>query len=252
MKITDALNADGTWNTSSTLYRNIIKDIDDIADYFLELQKAGVACIFRPLHEASGGWFWWGREGAGPFLKLYHLLFEEMVNVKGVHNVIWVWNAGEEDTEWNPGNEYYDVVSADIYNPDYNYSSNYVTFDKLKALTKGKKIIALSENGPIPDIEKEIDEEAVWSWWMPWYQTWGGNFVNKTSREQWTKCMNDERVITLEDLSAGWDAYSGIISTQATPHTDQAIYDLRGHRLLHVPSKGMYIKNNKIIISNQQ
>lgn len=252
MKITDALNADGTWNTSSTLYRNIIKDIDDIADYFLELQKAGVACIFRPLHEASGGWFWWGREGAGPFLKLYHLLFEEMVNVKGVHNVIWVWNAGEEDTEWNPGNEYYDVVSADIYNPDYNYSSNYVTFDKLKALTKGKKIIALSENGPIPDIEKEIDEEAVWSWWMPWYQTWGGNFVNKTSREQWTKCMNDERVITLEDLSAGWDAYSGIISTQATPHTDQAIYNLRGHRLLHVPSKGMYIKNNKIIISNQQ
>ncbi|MBQ2130287.1 MAG: hypothetical protein II431_02995, partial [Prevotella sp.] len=28
MKITDALNADGSWNTSSTLYRNIITDID--------------------------------------------------------------------------------------------------------------------------------------------------------------------------------------------------------------------------------
>ena len=248
MKITDALNADGTWNTSSQLYRNIINDIDEVADYFLDLQKDGVACIFRPLHEASGGWFWWGREGAGPFLKLYHLVFEEMVNVKGVHNVIWVWNAGEHDTDWNPGDEYYDVVSADIYNPNYDYSSNYVTFDKLKALTEGKKIIALSENGPIPDIEKEVEEEAVWSWWMPWYQTWGGNFVNQTSREQWIKCMNDNRVVTLEDLSAGWDAYAGISyqETEPTPHT--AIYDLQGRRLTKAPSKGLYIKGGKVLM----
>lgn len=250
MKITNALNADGTWNTSSQLYRNIIKDIDEVADYFLELQDAGVACIFRPLHEASGGWFWWGREGAGPFLKLYHLLFDEMVNVKGVHNVIWVWNAGEHDADWNPGDEYYDVVSADIYNPDYDYSSNYVTFDKLKALTEGKKIIALSENGPIPDIDKEIDEEAVWSWWMPWYQTWNGNFVNKTSRQQWTKCMNDTRVITLEDLSAGWNAYSDISTIQTEQPSSQAIYDLQGRRLSQVPSKGLYIKGGKVFMSN--
>lgn len=61
MKITNALKNDGTWNTSSSLYQYIIKDIDAIADHFLELQNAGVACIFRPLHESSGGWFWWGR-----------------------------------------------------------------------------------------------------------------------------------------------------------------------------------------------
>ena len=103
MRITDAMNADGSWNTSSTLYANIIKDIDTVADYFLGLQDKGYACLFRPLHEASGGWFWWGREGAAPFVKLYHLVFEEMVNVKGVHNVIWIWNAGENDGDWNPG-----------------------------------------------------------------------------------------------------------------------------------------------------
>ena len=123
VKVSDAFNDDGSWNTSSALYKNIIEDIDVIADHFLALQKANIACIFRPLHEASGGWFWWGREGAQYFVKLYRLLFDEMVNVKGVHNVIWVWNAGENDDEWNPGDEYYDVVSADIYNEAFDYSS---------------------------------------------------------------------------------------------------------------------------------
>ena len=204
-KISDALNGDGSWNTESEIYQNIIRDIDHIADYFLALQSEGIACIFRPLHECSGGWFWWGREGAEPYLKLYHLVFDEMVNVKGVHNVIWVWNAGENDADWNPGDNYYDVAALDIYNADFDYSSNYAAFDKLKTLTAGKKLIALSENGPIPDIDKEFEEEAIWSWWMPWYQTWNGQFVNKTSREEWTKCMGDDRVITLGDRTGGWN-----------------------------------------------
>ena len=247
MKISNALKTDGSWNTSSTLYQNIIKDIDAIADHFLTLQNAGVACIFRPLHESSGGWFWWGREGAEPFKKLYHLLYDEMVNVKGVHNVIWVWNAGEYDQDWNPGETYYDVVSADIYNKAYDYSSNYVLFDKLKVLTGGKKILALSENGPIPDIDKEFDEEAVWSWWMPWYHTWGGGYVNQTSKEEWTKCMNDERVVTLEDLSAGWDAYTDIKIRKVERQNSQAIYDLQGRQLSEIPRKGLYIRGGKIM-----
>ena len=246
VKIADALNADGSWNTSSDLYKNMVKDIHTIADYFLQLQEAGAACIFRPLHEASGGWFWWGRnKDAAAFVKLYHLIFDEMVNVKGVHNVIWVWNAGDNDTAWNPGEAYYDIVSADIYNNDFDYSSNYASFDKLKSLTGGKKMIALSENGPIPDIDKEFDEDAVWSWWMPWYQTWNGNFVNKTSAAEWKKCMNDSRVITLEDRAAGWDSYTAISTLDAEKTDNQAIYDLQGRRLTEIPSKGFYIKGRK-------
>lgn len=252
MKISNAMKSDGTWNTSSTLYQNIIKDIDVIADYFLELQDAGIACIFRPLHEASGGWFWWGREGAEPFKKLYRLIFEEMVKVKGVHNVIWVWNAGEYDQDWNPGEAYYDVVSADIYNADYDYSSNYILFDKLKELTGGTKILALSENGPIPDIDKEFAEEAVWSWWMPWYQTWGRDFVNKTSKEEWRKCMNDDRIVTLEDLSAGWDAYTTVRNPKVSNNTCQGIYDLQGRQLSEIPCKGLYIRGGKIMYHSLQ
>ncbi len=249
VKITSAMKSDGTWNTTSTLYKNIISDIDKIADFFLELQSEGMACIFRPLHEASGGWFWWGREGAEPFRKLYRLLYEEMVTVKGVHNVIWVWNAGPDDADWDPGAEYYDVVSADIYNADFDYSSNAPTFYQLQQLTHGKKIIALSENGPIPDIQKEVDEEAVWSWWMPWYQTWNGGFVDKTSKEEWRKCMNDERVITLEDLSAGWESLSTVEAPVYHPTRPTGIYDLQGRRLSEPPHQGIFILDGRKMTS---
>ena len=250
VKISDAMNADGSWNTSSELYQNIVKDIHTVADYFLDLQNEGMACIFRPLHEASGGWFWWGTDGGTNYAKLYQLIVDEMTSVKGVHNVIWVWNpCTVDDADWNPSEAYYDVVAIDIYNNAFDYSSNYVAFDKLKNLTAGKKIITLSENGPIPDIDKEFAEEAVWSWWMPWYQTWNGNFVDKTSKEEWTKCMNDDRIITLEDLSAGWP--TAILSPRSSflisrsSFLGDAIYDLQGRRLANIPSKGLYIQNGK-------
>ena len=251
-KISDAMNADGSWNTSSEAYQNIVKDIHTVADYFLALQEAGVACIFRPLHEASGGWFWWGTDDGAKYAKLYQLIVDEMLNQKGVHNVIWVWNpCTVNDEDWNPGEAYYDVIAIDIYNDAYDYDSNYAAFDKLKTISAGKKLIALSENGPIPDIDKEFEEEAVWSWWMPWYQTWGGNFVDKTSQEEWTKCMNDERVITLEDLSEGWGTYTSILAPRSSLSPSQAIYDLQGRHLSKAPSKGVYILNGKKVMAHQ-
>lgn len=221
-----AFNADGTWNTSSTLYRNIVKDIRTIADCFLELQKADVACIFRPLHEAAGTWFWWGASGEENFKKLYRLVYDEMAK-KGVRNVIWDWNADcNVGEKWCPGEEYYDVISTDIYNESFDYSSNYPQFDKLKAMSQGKKIIALAENGPIPDITKQVEDNAMWSWWMPWYQSWDGNFVNKTSTTQWKKCMSNELVVTLEDMK-GWSAPSSITTIHSTDNVTR-IYDLSG------------------------
>lgn len=252
-KISSAMNADGSWNTSSSAYKNIIKDIHTIADYFLALQQSGIACIFRPLHEASGGWFWWGTDGAERCAKLYQLIVDEMTGVKGVHNVIWVWNpCTVNDKDWNPGESYYDVIAIDIYNNNFDYSSNYAAFDKLKTLSEGKKLIALSENGPIPDVDKEFEEEAVWSWWMPWYQSWNGKFVDKTSSAEWTKCMNDSRVITLEDLSQGWGTFvdTAIRSLQSEEPADNNIFDLQGRRLAKVPSKGVYIINGKKYIKN--
>lgn len=48
------------WNINSVAYKGIIRDIDIIAELLKPLRDKGVAILWRPLHEASGGWFWWG------------------------------------------------------------------------------------------------------------------------------------------------------------------------------------------------
>lgn len=219
---TAAMNEDGSWNESSTIYKNMIADIDVIADYFLELQEKNIAGIFRPLHEASGGWFWWGRQGGANYAKLYQLIRHEMVDVKGVHNLVWVWNPqSTTDTDWNPGDDIYDVISIDIYNKAFDYQSNYVTYNNLKKMSDYKKLIALSENGPVVDADACIEDEAMWSWMMPWYQSWDSKFADQTSDDEWTKVMGHENVITLDEMP-GWDKYTTV--EQAIANNGIAIY----------------------------
>ena len=208
------------WNTESAAYKGIIADIDHIADYFLELQKEGVAGIFRPLHEAGGKWFWWSINSGDQFAALYRLVYDRMVKVKGVKNMIWVFNPeGSTVTSWDPGSEYYDVLSIDIYNSANDHSSNASAFDKFKSASNGTKILALSENGPIPDVNNMHADEAVWSWWMPWYSTWSGTWPGQTKDAVWKSNMEDERIISLEDMP-GWDKYTANISPDTTvaPH----------------------------------
>lgn len=227
------------WDTESAAYKGIIADIDHIADYFLELQKEGVAGIFRPLHEAGGKWFWWSINSGDQFAALYRLVFDRMVKVKGVKNMIWVFNPeGSTVTSWDPGSEYYDVLSIDIYNKDNDHSSNASAFDKFKNASNSTKILALSENGPIPDVNNMHTDEAVWSWWMPWYSTWSGTWPGQTKDAVWKSNMGDERVISLEDMP-GWDKYKPNQDTSTTrlakvspfygPATTIGIFDMNGH-----------------------
>ena len=197
------------WNKESDAYKGIIADIDYIADYFLQLQKDGVAAIFRPLHEAGGNWFWWSNSTTGEqYAALYRLVYDEMVNVKGVKNLVWVFNPEASlDVSWDPGADYYDVISVDIYNSANDHSSNSSAFDSFKDKWGTSKILALSENGPIPDVNNMHTDQAVWSWWMPWYSSWSGIWPGQTANSVWKSNMEDDRIITFEDMP-GWDEYT--------------------------------------------
>ncbi len=215
-----------TWNTSSTTYSQLVSDIDEIAEHFLTLQNKGVAAIFRPLHEASGAWFWWGSHGGAAFQALYNLVYDEMVNVKGVKNLVWVWNPEyATDTGWNPGAEKYDVISLDIYEA-WDYTSKFTTaYPTLTTNFGSDKIFAISENGPIPDFSSNKDAGIVWSWWMPWYQTWNGKFLNQTVTSVWKANMESDCVITLEEMP-GWSDYTLSTSPVAACEVGYALADL--------------------------
>ena len=203
-----ACTANCTWNTESETYKQLVSDIDEIADMFLKLQEAGVAAIFRPLHEASGKWFWWGTKGGAAFQALYNLVYDEMVGVKGVKNLVWVWNPEyAKDTDWNPGESKYDIISLDIYEA-WDYSTKYLgAYDELKTNYGDGKIFAISENGPIPDLSVMAENKKYWAWWMSWYQTWDGNFLDQTVDAVWKANMDSPCTISLEDMP-GWASYT--------------------------------------------
>jgi mannan endo-1,4-beta-mannosidase len=175
----------------------LIKDIDIVSMQLKRLQDLGIAVLWRPLHEASGGWFWWGAYGAQACKSLYILLYERMTFHHGLNNLIWVWNS--EGKDWFPGVEYVDIVSVDYYADARNYNSlhhkfYYIVDELLEIGTM--KIIALSENGPIPDIDNMVRDNAMWSYWC----TWVGEFVDNTERSQLLKMYNNDLVITLRNL----------------------------------------------------
>ena len=203
-----ACTANCTWNKESETYKQLVSDIDEIADMFLGLQEAGVAAIFRPLHEASGKWFWWGTKGGAAFQALYNLVYDEMVGVKGVKNLVWVWNPEyTSDKDWNPGAAKYDVISLDIYEA-WDYTAKYTNaYAELTTNYGTDKILAVSENGSIPDMSAMKAGNTVWSWWMPWYQTWDGKFLDQTVEAVWKANMESPCTIALDNMP-GWDKYT--------------------------------------------
>ena len=201
-------------NEASQEYKDIVADIDIVSGYFKELQDKGIAVVWRPLHEASGGWFWWGAGSPECYVQLYRLVFNRMVGTNKLTNLIWVWNINNDpkfgydysalNAAWYPGDDYVDIVAVDIYDPLNNHNSGANYFNKIVSDVGTNKIIALSENGAIPDIDSVAEDKTYWSYWMTWSQTWSGNFLDKTPTDMWKKNLDDERIIALDDMP-GWN-----------------------------------------------
>lgn len=201
-------------NTNSSEYQLLMADVDTVSKWFLQLQNDGIAAIWRPLHEAAGGWFWWGVAGSTCYQSLYKLVFDRMVHTNGVKNLIWVWNIERDpkigydysalSSSWYPGDDYVDVIGVDIYNNSGDIQSNINHFSKIVTEMGSHKILALTENGPIPDVDSMATDGAIWSWWMPWYNTWDSGFLNQTPNSVWSKNLKDPRIISLDDMP-GWE-----------------------------------------------
>ena len=186
-------------------YKGLIRDIDVIAGELKKLQDAGVPILWRPLHEAAGGWFWWGAKGPEPYKELYKLMYDRLTNYHGIHNLIWVWNGADKD--WYPGDEYVDIIGEDIYAAKHDYDSQANGFVKAMGFTSANKMITMSENGVLMDPDVLVGDGVPWLWNC----TWGGEFVVPwvgsseyteayTSKEMLKKYYDHEYVLTRDEL----------------------------------------------------
>ena len=186
-------------------YELLLSDIDAIATEMKPLAENDVPLLWRPLHEASGGWFWWGDCSAESYKKLYILLYDKMTNEYGLNNLIWVWNG--QDPEWYPGDEYVDIIGIDIYPGKQVTSPQTNTFVELLSWTDSPKLITLSENGCVFDVDLAVRDQSMWLYW----NTWEGEFVLKnnnfvgyaetyTTEEVLKKAYESEYTITRDEL----------------------------------------------------
>ena len=177
----------------------LLRDLDKIAGELEVLRDARVPVLWRPLHEANGRWFWWGARGPEPYKKLWRLMFENFTAKHKLNNLIWVFSPGAETdlAEWYPGDAYVDIIAQDHYPMNGNHGTAKDIFDELTAFGRGKKLIALGENGPIPDVNQLIREKAGWLF----FTTWSGPMLTeKNSPEQLRDFFNNPYVLNLGDL----------------------------------------------------
>lgn len=195
----------------SESYKKIVADIDAAAGALKTLKEHHIPVLWRPLHEASGAWFWWGASGPEDYIALYRLMYQRMTEVHHLDNLIWVWNGQADD--WYPGDGYVDVVGVDIYAPDKDNASFVDYFDQTVEYSKSKphKLVALGENGTMIDPELALKDQAFWSWFMTWNDGNRGNpkddFLSGgryTTLENLKKFYNLPCVLTKDRLPASW------------------------------------------------
>lgn len=190
---------------NSADYKLLLRDIDAISVQLQKFSDAGVPVLWRPLHEAEGGWFWWGAKGPGPFKALWHLMHDRLTNYHHLHNLIWVDCSGT-DPSWYPGDNMVDVIGIDEYPSDVSDPLSSV-WDTLTKQYGGKKLIALTEFGGVPDVAKMQRYGVQWSYFVSWT---GGDGPHKMTPADLTRLYQEPNVVTQGTLSpAAVSAASG-------------------------------------------
>lgn len=160
-----------------------------------------IPVIFRPWHEHTGDWFWWGRSHCDScdYVALWHLT-RQIFDQKGIDNVVWAYSPDKTGSETReqymeryPGDEYVDIFGADIYHYGgeggiddfFNRVSATLGFAVAMAAEKGK-IAALTETGceaiDVPDWYTRVLFQAVKDYPIAYVTVWRNANKNKKDK----------------------------------------------------------------------
>ncbi|MDR1734047.1 MAG: glycoside hydrolase family 26 protein [Oscillospiraceae bacterium] len=164
---------DALADRNSEAYQWILDSIRNVAAQLQRLEDANIPVLWRPMHEASGGWFWWGADREA-YLELWDLLQSKLVGEYGLHNLIWVWNAQSPD--WYVGDDKCDILADDPYpigNLLWLYPLDPARATRFKYTMQNapQKMVILSENDTLPDIDLMYAQNVCW----PTFLTWNGD-----------------------------------------------------------------------------
>lgn len=144
--------------------------LDVAAAFFLSLKDTSgrpIPVWFRPFHEHTGAWFWWGKPNASAadYITLWRFTVSYLRDVKGVHNLLYAYSTDVFDSpaqyfEYYPGDEWVDMLGFDDYHSIESAQTRGTFVYRMQSVVKWAeergKIAALTETG------REALPEADW------------------------------------------------------------------------------------------
>jgi mannan endo-1,4-beta-mannosidase len=142
--------------------------LERLSTFILGLKdENGVAIpvIFRPFHEHSGSFFWWGTNLCTDqeYSSLWRYTVTFLRDKKNIHNILYAYNTDrvtslEQYMKGYPGDDIIDMLSLDMYDRGEQFGGELDTalgFITKEALTRNK-LTALSETG---------ERKGMSNWW---------------------------------------------------------------------------------------
>lgn len=159
-------------------HEKFVSWLDKMSTFINSVQTAEgvkVPIIFRPWHEHTGSWFWWGENlcSVDQYKALWDLTISQL-KVNGVNNVLLAYSPGTECAgdpdkylERYPGDELIDVLGLDCYSyGDPADSQTTINYKKNLEVNLGMVCYVAKEHGKIPALtETGIESIPVANWW---------------------------------------------------------------------------------------
>lgn len=179
------LTGGDAWDVSSDKVVESILPGGELHDMFLGwldnvaafISDTGIPVIFRPWHEHSGSWFWWGADLCTPeqYNELWRMTHDYLTEEKGLTNMLWAISPNYMSSEFEawedryPGDAYVDILGIDCYahkpwDGDWQTANEEYIAEMRNALSalermgqEHHKIIAVTETG--------LESLAYENWW---------------------------------------------------------------------------------------
>jgi mannan endo-1,4-beta-mannosidase len=144
--------------------------LDQLANFFNTLTNdsgRAIPVIFRPYHEHTGSWSWWGEKlcTAEEYIRLWHFTVDYLCKTRNVHNLLFAYSSSgdirnaDEYLERYPGDDYIDIMGFDYYQSASSGNQSYIDAVRerlgiiMSVAAEHHKVPALTETGyeSVPD-----------------------------------------------------------------------------------------------------
>lgn len=145
-------------------YRRSLDSLARFIQGLTDAQGQPVPLIFRPFHEHTGFWFWWGQRHctAAEYVRLWRFTVDYLRRDKKLHNLLLAYSAADFRStahylERYPGDAYVDILGFDTYCDADSRAFRQQLERQLATVTQvaqaHHKLVALTETGctgPVP------------------------------------------------------------------------------------------------------